>query len=679
MRDQLQYLSASLRSIDLATSSEQVVQALSSNLAELLPGAAITISLEVDGLLPILAQNAVGTQAPQISDNDCHVAIPMVVEGRVRGVVLIETPQPPTNPQMTAALALAQIAAGVLDRLSWQAHPRVFRQLVENSNVAIDVADLGGKITYANRAAASLYGFESPEQMIGHNVSELYRSDSEQLIATDLIFHAKSPEGWIGEVTHQFVDGTPFPVEIAVFGLHDPDKNMVSYGAIIQNMSEHHALLSSLQRHSRRMESLNRIGTLLSSSLDRNYIMSVAARQIVELLNIDHCSIVVIDETGQAADIVAEYPATALSTAKLPLVGNPIFEAHQTEEFFLSPDIATDKRLNPVRAVLEALSIRSLLVFRLEVKGKLIGSIGIDSIQRRRDFTSEEIEACRTLANQIGLAIENADLYAQAVEANKLKSQFLATMSHELRTPLNAIIGYTEMIMSGVYGNVSDKQQDRLQRVLVNSQQLLSMINDVLDLSRIESGQMPLSPEPLEVSPLIEGLIGAVGARVGAKRLQLKTDIPAGLPAVFADSGRLRQIVINLLSNAIKFTREGSITVRAYPLTVIGGAGIQRSVRSVDLPDGNWVAVSVEDTGIGISPENFDIIFDVFRQVDGSSVREFEGIGLGLAITRQLVELHGGRLWVESEIGRGSAFTFILPVAPEAETNAAQPQTERGE
>jgi PAS domain S-box-containing protein len=667
MKPKLQNLSKLLQAIDVAATSEEVVNALVVCLTAVLHDAPVSVVYKSDDLPSSVRSAIEKSPTPRSSDDGRQLAVPMVVDGKVHGVVSIETKQEPSTAELTSVLAVCQMAANSLDRLSWHAHPRVFRQLVENANVAIDMADLGGTITYANRAAARIYGYASPDQMVGRNISELYFSDTEKLVATELIFHAKTPEGWIGEVTHKRADGTPFPVEIAVFGLHDPARTMVSYGAIIQNISEHHRLLSSLQNHSWRMERLNRIGTLLSSSLDRNYIMSMAAQQIVELLDVDHCSIVVIDETGEAANIVAEYPPSPLAAGKIPLIGNPIYEVHKVADIFHAPDVATDTRLDPVRSVMQGLNIQSMLVVRLEVKGKLVGSVGIDVVRERRAFTNEEIEACRTLANQISLAIENADLYAQAVAANKLKSQFLATMSHELRTPLNAILGYTEMVVGGTYGSVTDKQQDRLQRVLTNARHLLDMINDVLDLSKIEAGQMRLMPEPVDLPPLISSVTGSIGPRIEAKRLHLTAEVPAGLPAVWADTGRLRQIVLNLLSNAIKFTREGGITLRVYPVTVIDGIATQRPSNNVSLPDGNWIAIAVEDTGIGIAPENFDIIFDVFRQVDGSSVREYEGTGLGLAITRQLVELHGGKLWVESAVGRGSTFTFILPIAPEVE------------
>jgi signal transduction histidine kinase len=233
-------------------------------------------------------------------------------------------------------------------------------------------------------------------------------------------------------------------------------------------------------------------------------------------------------------------------------------------------------------------------------------------------------------------------------------------MSHELRTPLNAILGYTEMVLSGTYGPLTDRVRDRLNRVYRNGQLLLEMINDVLDLSKIEAGEMRLSLEPLELAPLVMSAIGSVAPQVENKHLHLAVEIPANMPCAVADRGRLRQMMINLLSNAVKFTREGTITVRLQHLSVTEAIILEHPV----LPGGEWVTISVEDTGIGIAPENFDIIFDAFRQVDGSTAREFGGTGLGLAITRHLAEMQGGQLWVQSELGRGSVFTLALPAAP---------------
>jgi len=670
MKHVLNNLYMAQQSIEAAETPDQVVRRLSVLLKRLLEGAEITVTLhpKVTDKTPPFVREALQAAAPQASDDGCELAIPLVVNQQARGLLNVKAEPELTASEVGLALSLATVAGHTLERQSWPANPQVFRQLVENANVAIDVADLGGTLTYANRAAARIYGYDSPDELVGRNVGELYYSNEEQRVSADLIEGSQQPEGWIGEVTHKHKDGSPFPVELAVFGLRDNQQKMVSYGAIIQNVSEYHRLLASLQAQAKRLEALNRIGTLLSSSLDRSRILAVAAEQITQLLNVDHCSIVVITDSGEEAKIVAEYPTSYLTGGSIPLVNNPVYEAHKVQDVFVSPDVQADLRLAYMRAALRISDIRSMLIVRLEVKGKLIGSVGLDCIGRQHTFTDEEIDACRALAHQIELAIENADLYEQALVASELKSDFLATMSHELRTPLNAILGYTEMILAGVYGHITDKQQDRLQRVFDNAQALLALINDVLDLSKIEAGRMNLLIEPLDIMPLVMGVIGNITPLAEAKKLPLNIEVPPTIPLVMADNGRLRQIVLNLLSNAVKFTREGAITVHLNPMN--GGVVVQQGYKPINIPEGDWLAITVEDTGIGIAPENFDMIFDTFQQVDSSSVRQYEGTGLGLAISRQLVEMHGGKLWVESEVGRGSRFTFILPVAHEVPSDA---------
>ncbi|MBN1964415.1 MAG: response regulator [Anaerolineae bacterium] len=238
-----------------------------------------------------------------------------------------------------------------------------------------------------------------------------------------------------------------------------------------------------------------------------------------------------------------------------------------------------------------------------------------------------------------------ADANAQLIEASRLKSQFLANMSHELRTPLNSIIGYSELILDGTYGPLSDRQADRLEKVVRNGRSLLSLINDILDLSKIEAGRLELAPTPLAIGGVIDGVLDETTLMAEEKSLRIVRAYD-GLPPVMADPVRVRQIVLNLVSNALKFTHEGAITVRG----------------EVD-PARRQVRIAVSDTGIGIAPGDREMIFDEFRQVDGTATRRYEGTGLGLAITRHLVELHGGTITVDSVPGQGSTFIFTLPLA----------------
>jgi signal transduction histidine kinase len=241
---------------------------------------------------------------------------------------------------------------------------------------------------------------------------------------------------------------------------------------------------------------------------------------------------------------------------------------------------------------------------------------------------------------------QNRELAWQRQElerAYRHKSEFLASMSHELRTPINALLGYTSLLRERIYGDLTPRQDQALVRIHSSSEHLLELVDDILDLAKIEAGRMPLHLEPLDIASLIGELTDGVEPLARRKGLQLRVDVPEALPVLVTDRFRVKQVVLNLLSNAIKFTHEGTVSVRTRQLE--GG-----------------VEVQVADTGIGIPPDELASIFDDFRQVDQSSTREYGGTGLGLSIVRKLLGLLGGAIRVESEPGQGSVFTVTLPL-----------------
>jgi signal transduction histidine kinase len=292
-------------------------------------------------------------------------------------------------------------------------------------------------------------------------------------------------------------------------------------------------------------------------------------------------------------------------------------------------------------------------------EGRAIGCICL----RRRDpgaFTQRQIALLETFAAQAVIAIQNVQLFTEIQEksrqleiASQHKSQFLANMSHELRTPLNAIIGYTEMMADGLYGDVSEKAQGVLERVQANGRHLLGLINDVLDLSKIEAGQLVLAVEEYSVADMVATVLSATESLARAKGLTLGSDVPAGLPTGTADARRLTQVLLNLVGNAIKFTDQGSVEVRARQA-------------------GERFELSVVDTGFGIAPEDQAKIFEEFQQVDNTSTRKKGGTGLGLSISRKIVELHGGRITVESDVGSGSTFKVTIPINAAPVKDAAE-------
>jgi signal transduction histidine kinase len=256
----------------------------------------------------------------------------------------------------------------------------------------------------------------------------------------------------------------------------------------------------------------------------------------------------------------------------------------------------------------------------------------------------------QTLASQSVLAIQNARLFREIADkseqlalASQHKSQFLANMSHELRTPLNAILGYAELLVDGIYGVLPDRPKGVLERIQNNGRHLLALINDVLDLAKIEAGQLNLSLADYSLQSVIETVSVAVESLATEKQLALNIEIPPNLPHGYGDERRLSQVLLNLVGNAIKFTDTGEVAIKA------------------SAANGSFT-VAVRDTGPGISETDQIKIFEEFQQADSSSTRQKGGSGLGLSIAKKIVEMHGGRLWVESAVGHGSTFFMAVPV-----------------
>jgi signal transduction histidine kinase len=290
------------------------------------------------------------------------------------------------------------------------------------------------------------------------------------------------------------------------------------------------------------------------------------------------------------------------------------------------------------------------------VGDKVIGVFDVQS-DLAGHFTEEDASIYATLAAQVGVALQNARLYmeqsatvTQLRELDRLKSSFLANMSHELRTPLNSILGFSDVMLEGLDGPLSDVMENDLKLISRNGQHLLSLINDVLDMAKIEAGKMNLNIERFNLHEVLADVVNITAplARDKALTLQLETEASPALE-LEADRIRLRQVLINLVGNAIKFTEAGSVTLSAAQ-------------------QNGHIRISVRDTGIGVPPEHAQMIFEEFHQVDSSTTRKAGGTGLGLPISRKLIELHGGKLWVESTGVRGEGSTFIieLPMTKEA-------------
>jgi len=305
-----------------------------------------------------------------------------------------------------------------------------------------------------------------------------------------------------------------------------------------------------------------------------------------------------------------------------------------------------------VRAIFERHGYRSLLAVPLLYEERIVGVL---AIWRREPglLARPVVNLVQTLATQSVLAIQNARLFHEIADksrqleaASRHKSEFLANMSHELRTPLNAVIGFSEVLAEGMFGELNAKQAEYVRDIMESGRHLLSLINDILDLSKVEAGRMELELAEFDLASVVDGALLLMRERANRKGIELaREDVDASIPNVRADERKVKQVLLNLLSNALKFTPDG------------GRVAVRIAAR-----DG-MVAVAVSDTGVGIAKQDQQAVFEEFRQV-GSAAKRVEGTGLGLALVRKFVELHGGCIGVESEPGAGSTFTFTIPAAP---------------
>jgi signal transduction histidine kinase len=391
------------------------------------------------------------------------------------------------------------------------------------------------------------------------------------------------------------------------------------------------------------LRALGEVSQAVNSTIDLETVLNTIVTKAAQLAGTEAGAIYVYDEAQNEFRLRATYGMSEELITAMQDQHASISEAVSDLTAAREPNQVADlldQPSAPVNAIMIKAGYRARLLVPLLAPG---------------EFPKNTVDLLQTFAAQSALAIQNARLFSEIGQksqqlevASQHKSQFLANMSHELRTPLNAVLGYTELILDSIYGEVPEKARTTLERIQSNGRHLLGLINDVLDLSKIEAGQLTLSLTDYSIKGVVHNVYGAVESLATSKNLALKVELPKDLPPAHGDERRLTQVLLNLVGNAIKFTDTGEVAIRT------------------SIANGSFT-VAVHDTGPGIAERDQGKIFEEFQQADSSITKQKGGTGLGLAIAKRIIEMHGGRLWVQSELGHGSTFAFTVPVNVETQ------------
>ena len=434
----------------------------------------------------------------------------------------------------------------------------------------------------------------------------------------------------------------------------------------VRLFKELEARTQDLTRSVGELRALGDVGRALSSTLDLDTVLQTIVTRASQLAGTDACSVFEYDEATEAFHLRATHnldeEVVALARRTPTRKGEGVQgRMAVTRQPVQIPDIAAeDAYRGPLRDILLRTGTRALLAIPMLREDELIGGLTVNR-KTPGAFAPEVIELLQTFATQSALAIQNARLFREIADksrqleaASRHKSEFLANMSHELRTPLNAILGFSEVLAERMFGEVNEKQAEYLQDILSSGRHLLSLINDILDLSKVEAGRLELELGRFHLPTALDNALTLVRERATRHGITLTQTVDERLGDIVADERKVKQILLNLLSNAVKFTPEGG----RVGLTATAADGV--------------ITIAVSDTGVGIAPEDQAAIFEEFRQVGRDDARKQEGTGLGLTLAKKFVELHGGRIWVQSQVGQGSTFSFTLPVRPDGRSPSDQ-------
>jgi PAS domain S-box-containing protein len=546
---------------------------------------------------------------------------------------------------------------------------RHLAEVIESSDDAIVSKDLNGTILSWNRAAERMFGYTA-EEAVGRSIRMIIPADRQseedevlaRIRAGEMVDHY--------ETIRRRKDGTLVSISLTVSPIRNDIGEVVGASKIARDVTERSRLLAEARDHAWVSAKLGEVGAVLASTLERDTILQKVTDAGKELTRAEVGAFLynVRDSSGDAYMLytLSGAPKEAFANFPHPRATAIFAPTFRGEGSVRSDDVTQDSRYGEnapyFGMLLNHLPVRSCLAVPVKaVSGSVLGGLFFGHSQTGV-FTEQHERLAERIATWASVALENARLYVEARDANRMKDEFLAVLSHELRTPLNAIVGYARLLRGGI---LSTEKADRgLETLERNAIWLTQIIEDVLDVSRIVSGKIRLDVQPVELPLIIDNAVGTVQPAADAKGVRLQTIIDPHVGPVSGDPDRLQQVVWNLLSNAVKFTpKDGRVQVR-----------LERVNSNTE--------IVVSDTGIGINPDFLPYVFERFRQAEAATTRKTGGLGLGLAIVRHIVEMHGGTVHAASA-GEGQGVTFrvrlpLMIVQPEPlGVRREHPRTER--